>query len=240
LDLHHNHTEETFHSILRDRVDIYRKTNVNKGTMNPSQPNFDDPDWLELEGRIYKLYQKYLPDDDALGFEDAAFNVVRPCIYARSKRDYEERRYVLDYQCGSLKYDKPKSEHPKRVGFHIANAISPQSIFADKQYLPRCLTNLMNQSAAEYDADELGTHTWLNSSPKWMKLFPAEWSSHMEPESKGIQWHFGYWGQFINARGTFNARLGRHLRETGELPFWPRHSWCSFASLQEHLLNIPN
>jgi hypothetical protein len=230
----HHHPDASFQSILRDRVDIYRKTKINRGMMNPPKPDFDAPEWLDLERHLSQLYLKHR--SDARTYENAAFHIIQPTIDARSKRDYEERPYVLDYQCGSLKYDRPKEEHPKRVSFHIANALSPQSIFADENYLPQCFADLMNKSASEYGADALGTCTWLNSHAKWLDFFPPEWSGNMEPRNKNVQWHLGFWGQFITARGTFNTRLGRKLRETGEFPFWPRCSWCSFESLRKHLI----
>jgi hypothetical protein len=231
----HNHPDESFSSILREKVDIYRKTSINRGTMNPVKTDFENPEWLNLEEQLYGLYQKHGSSGEALLFEDAAFRVVLPTIDARARRDYEERPYVLDYQCGSLKYDKPNEKGPKRIFIHIANAVSPQSIFADKRYLPQCLMDVMEKSAAEYGADSLGTSTWLNSHPRWLELFPSEWLINMEAKSKDVEWHFGFWGQFITARGTFNARLGQQLRETGELPYWPRYSWCSFDSLRQHL-----
>jgi hypothetical protein len=55
-----------------------------------------------------------------------------------------------------------------------------------------------------------------------------------DPETD-VAWHFGYWGQFINSRGTFNHRRGEELRRTGEFPFPPRFSWCKFVDLEEHL-----
>ncbi|MCP4176958.1 MAG: hypothetical protein GY756_04255 [bacterium] len=231
-----NNPNESFHSILRERVDIYRKTNINHGTMNPDKTDFNDSEWLDLEKQLDQLYQKYSFKGASLKFEDAAFELVQGTVDARSKRDYEERPYVLDYQCGSLLYDPPKDDHPKRVPFHIANAVAPESIFADKKYLPECLTDLMNKSADEYDADSLSTHTWLNSHPKWSELFPASWHTNMSPENKNIQWHFGFWGQFITAKGTFNYKLGQQLRDTGKFPFLPHYSWCTFKSLRKHLL----
>ena len=230
------HPDETIQSILRNRIDVYRKTDINKESMNPAHVNFDDPEWRDLEERIVERYQKHCFTSDVVAFENDAFQVVRPTIHARSRRDYEERPYVLDYNSGSLTYCTPGKKNPKRVYFHIANAIAPRSIFADNDYLPQCLLKLMEKSAAEYGADSLCTGTWLNSHPIWLKLFPGEWRAHMTPENRDVQWHFGFWGQFITARGTFNARLGGQLRETGEFPYWPRSSWCSFTALRNHLV----
>jgi len=46
---------------------------------------------------------------------------------------------------------------------------------------------------------------------------------------------FAFWGQFLTARGTFNARAGRRLRVTGAMPFWPRYAWCRLDELERHL-----
>ena len=227
------HPGETLPEVLRNRIDIYRKTDINQGTMNPGKPDFENPAWSELESRLTVAHSGTRDDPEA--FEEEAFRIVQPTVDARSQRDYEERPYVLDYQCGSLKYDPPRDEHPGRVSIHIANAVAPRSIFNDPAYMPTCLREVMAQSAAEYGADSLGTHTWLNSHPRWLELFPRSWQDNMGPETREVKWHFGFWGQFINARGTFNTRLGQQLRVTGELPFYPRLSWCTFDALRAHL-----
>jgi len=147
---------------------------------------------------------------------------------------------VLDYQCGCLKYDPPYKQWPHRVWFHIANPLMPCSIFDDPGYVPGCLRDLMTRSAAEFDVYELGTNTWLNSYSRWSEYFPDEWRNNLGPEIKDVKWHFGFWGQFLTARGTFNERNGRQLRETGEFPFWPRQAWCTFEALRKHLGKMNN
>ncbi len=237
---HHAHPDESFTSVLRNRIDIFRKTDTNPGSMNPKDPDFEAPAWQVLEQALCELRNARANDTDAPGFEQEAFALLRPTIDARSRRDYEERPYVLDYQCGSLRYDYPPegSRGPARVYFHIANAVQPHSIFDDPEHLPSCLHDLMERSAAEFGAQGLGTQSWLNSHSNWLSYFPPEWQTNLGPEDRNVQWHFGYWGQFINARGTFNARLGRQLRKTGEFPYWPRYSWCTFEALREHLAKI--
>jgi len=147
-----NHKEESFSSILRNRVDIYRKTDINIGTMNPAQVYFDDARWLDLENKLLELYREHSSDEHGTLFEKKAFNILKPTIDARAFRDYLEPPYVLDFQCGSLRYDRPEKINPTRVSFHIANALAPRSIFDDKSYLPDCLISLMDKSSAEYGA----------------------------------------------------------------------------------------
>jgi hypothetical protein len=230
-----NHPEETVAFVLRKRVDIYRKTDINKGPMNPGEIDFECPLWLELENKAEELFEEHRNDIDASRFEEQSFVIFRPAIDTRSKRDFAERPYVLDYQCGSLKYDKPPEENQKCTTVHIANAISPYSIFDDTNYLPGCLLDVMKKSSAEYGADSMCSTTWLNSYDKWISIFPAEWKTSMGPEITDIKWHFGFWGQFMTARGTFNEHYGKIMRKTGKFPFAMRRSWCTFESLRDYL-----
>ncbi|NQT60610.1 MAG: hypothetical protein HQ557_16675 [Bacteroidetes bacterium] len=230
------HRDESVAVIFRDRVDIYRKTDINQGTINPEITHFDDPRWVELEQKIVGLYEKHQSDTDASIFEREAFQIVKPSIDARAERDYEEPPYVLNFKCGSLDFDLPKAEKPNYVFMHIANAISPRSFFAEKKYLLDCFISLLDRSSLEYGADSIETETWLNSYPKWLEYFPEEWISNMGERDEDVMWHYGFWGQFITRRGLFDERLGRQLRETGRFPFLPRHSWCSIKAMREHIL----
>ena len=229
------HPEEELLSILRNRVDIYRKTDINKGLMNPENTDFDNSEWLDIENRLKSEYIKCCNVQSAENFEKNGFEIVKTTIEARSRRDYEERPYVLDYKCGTLTYDPPETDTPKLIFFHIANAIQPKSIFDDEEYLPNCLMDVIEKASKEFP-DTLGLHTmtWLNSNPKWRKLFPAIWFRNMEVRPD-IQWHFSYWGQFITAKGTFNEKLGKQFRKTGRFPFDACYSWCTYDELRNHL-----
>lgn len=230
------HAGEPFQAILRQRIDLYRGLGLNQGgSPRPDEIAFVDPLWSSLEAQLCALVAACQDDSTADRFESKAFQAVQPTLDAHVRQDYEQRPYVLDFQCGSLAYERPYPDHPGRVYVHIANALTPRSIFDDSAHLPACLLDLMQKSSVEYGVDSLGTGSWLNSYPPWLKLFPAEWVEHMTQEDKEVSWHLDFWGQFINARGTFHARRGRRLRETGEFPFYPRYSWCSFEALRAHL-----
>ena len=155
-----DHPDEEFSYVLRERVDIYRKTDINDETMNPVTLHFDDPRWLALEQSLTRLYERCRDDDSAERFEQEGFEICTPQVEARVVRDFEERPYVQDYQCGCLKYDPPYEQWPQRVWFHIANPLMPHSIFDDPGYIRECLLDLMARSAAEYDVNELGTNNY--------------------------------------------------------------------------------
>ena len=229
------HAEESFLDTIRNRVDIYRKTDVNRGTMNPDKLDFNDSKWLTIEAELESLHIKYSEDSSSEKFEKYGFEILKNTIEKRSKRDYQENPYVLNFKCGSLNYDSPEKNTPKLVFFHIANAIQPKSIFDDASYLPKCLMNVIDKASKEFpETVGLHTMTWLNSHPKWRRMFPEIWFNNMQ-ERPDVQWHFSYWGQFISSRGTYNEKLGSKFRKTGKFPFMACYSWATYEDLRKHL-----
>jgi len=229
------HPDEPFEKVLRERVDIYRKLDLNPEGINPRTCHWDDPHWLELEARARQVYLAHREDDSAATFEEEAFAVFRPQIDARAPRDFTDRSALEDYTYGSIRFDLRGEAHPGFIDIHIANTVAPRSIFTDPAYLPDCLREVMRRAEASGGVEAMETFTWLNSVPGWLALFPAEWQEHLSPPDLEIIWHYGYWGQFITSRGAFHIRRAQQFRDTGVLPYPPRASWCSFASLQAHL-----
>jgi hypothetical protein len=230
---------EEFSKALRDRIDLCRKTDSSPKGFDIAEVNFETMQWKKLETALLQIYQNHRHDENADQFESAAFQIIFPLLDQFAQKTYGKSTKFDSYQCGSLKYDKPDDKYPGTVFFHIANAVAPKSIFSEPEYLSSCLQELMNQSEKEYAADSLRTETWLNSLPKWLEYFPEEWKHNMKKESKNVQWHFGFWGQFISAKGTFNAKYAQRLRDCGDFPFWPRESRCSFIDLRKHLKEMP-
>ena len=226
-----SHPEEPLRDILRNRVDIYRKTNVNTGALNPAELRFDSPEWLALEAELEAAHRQFHADPD--GFERRGFEIFKGTVDERLERDFNDPSVLARYQCGSLRFDEHegKDEVPE-IGFHIANALAPASLFDDPAYLPRRFLDLMDKTERKYRSSRLATTTWLNSNRRWLELFPQEWLDNLGPEQKDVQWHYGFWGQFISARGTLNRKAADHLRQTGEMPFYPRKSSCSFAAMR--------
>lgn len=228
------HPDETLSAVLRKRIDIYRKTSINTGLLNPKILHFECPEWLELEHRLQLVYEQY--KDKPAKFEEAGFSIFKETVDERVKRDYEDASRLAGYQCGSLRYNEYDDFLPHETTiFHIANALQPKSFFDDPQYLPQCFLELMRQSAEKYGSTRLETCTWLNSLPRWLEIFPREWQDNIEPENTDVLWNYGWWGQFITARGTFNYKYGEIMRKTGKMPFYPRTSSCSFDNMKKHL-----
>lgn len=228
------HPGESFRFVMRQRVDIYRKTDANPGLLTPTRLYFDAPEWTSMEDEAFRIYRRTAGDRAA--FEEEAFrDVFLPSIDARAMRDYLDPSPLHAYQCGSLKHDPAPADGGRTLDFHIGNAVCPRSIFDDPGYMPRCFAALLDKAEA-MGATRIRTDTWLNGHRKWLALFPPEWSAeNLSAPDKDVRWHYGFWGQFISARHTFNAKYGRFLRETGELPFYPRSSWCSVKRMREKI-----
>ncbi len=233
------HPEETFQNALRNRVDIYRKTHANKGLLNPVEFYFDEEPWLTMEKQAEEIFEQY--KDDEAAFEEKAFQVFRPSLDKRLLKDYLDKSGLRGYQCGSLRHNlEANKDNPEAIslGFHIANAVAPHSIFDDPQYLKNCLLQLCDKAETEYGATVIATGTWLNQNKKWLSYFPQEWLDNMSEPVTDIQWHYGFWGQFISARGTLNERYADILRSTGKMPYYPCRSRCRISELRKHLETI--
>lgn len=226
------HPEESFAYVIRERVDIYRKTAANPGRLNPEQTYFDQDPWLAMERETEQLYKKYR--NDRAAFERHAFEVFRDSINARAERDYADSSVLSRYQCGSLKHDE-ETAPDGTIQFHIANAVQPESIFSVPGHLESCFRRLLDIVEKIYGAKEIATHTWLNSCPKWLALFPQEWQDNLSAPKEDSRWWYSFWGQYITSRGTFNFKYGNILRETGQHPFLPRGSHCSIAAMRKKL-----
>jgi hypothetical protein len=245
------HPQESFLFAIRNRVDILRKSDLNPGRSKATRTagDFSDPRWIALEEEAHRLYLQ-VRDQNADLFEREAWKIFGPVIEARVERDFNEGDGLDDYQCGSLRYHAPRRIGSYRltavlcqvmrgrgpsVFFHIGNRIAPRSIFANREYLPSCFSQLMAETRQKYYAGALRTSTWLNSYPRWLELFPAQWRTNLSPPREEVTWAQASWGQFITSRGTFNYKHAELLRQTGTLPYKPRSSWCTFPDMQEHL-----
>jgi len=231
------HPQEPFADALSKRVDIWHKTDLNPGGLVAP---FTDPDgvWAGLVERLGGLRANCA---DAAGFEEQAHALLAARIDARAPLDLQLEmagEHLRDYTYGSLRFHDCAPAEPGTVFLHIANAIAPRSIFADPAYLPGCLRRLLERAEA-IGASRVRTETWLNAHPAWLALFPACWRERLGPPLHEVQWHYGYWGQFLNASGRLNTRLAEAFRASGVLPYAPRTSWATIAELRGHLAGLP-
>lgn len=234
------HPGESFDSVIAKRVDLYRRTSFHPIHLDgPMQSGHPCAEWTPIVETLKGIYELARAQGDVEDFEREGMELLRPFAEARADRDVEDLKAGKDtanYQCGSLRYNlAPNGDNPQRIGFHIANARHPGSPFDDKLYFPYCFMVLMSQCEAKFGVTEIGTCTWLNSHPRWLALFPKQWHDNMGEELSDILWNYGFWGQFLTARKTFNHKLGEQFRRTGKMPYLPKASWCSIEEMRRHL-----
>lgn len=136
----------------------------------------------------------------------------------------------------SVRPDKPHPDLPRNwCIIHMWNAISPKSFLNEEKYFAGCLLRVMDESEKEYGYDTLYTFSWLNASPRYLHFFPQEWQDNLSEPDGGLHANQGYLGQFITARRTLNKKTAEQYLATGELPFKPRRTHCSFAAARQHL-----
>ena len=228
------HPEEEFSAVLRNRVDIFRKTDFNPEGLNPAGFYFDRPEWLAFEARLQEVWE--MVDKNEKLFEEWAFDLVKVHLDNRCERDYLDQSRLAGYQCGFLRYNlQLTKERPDTLGFHIANNKQPDSCFDDIEYVKECFNKLLDAAEKEFRVSKIGTGTWLNNHPKWLVFFPDEWQKNMQAPNTDVAWHYGFWGQFITSRGTFNAKAAAKVRATSELPCFPKYSCCTVKAMREHI-----
>lgn len=225
------HPDESISEALKNRTPLFHHA------LNLMRNEGEDhPQWRALLAAAEALAPGMR---DAEAFEEAMFAQIRDFARDRADRFYAESVGVAlppDWNVRSLKYDPPREGlPPSYCNFHIANALAPRSIFDDPDHLPECFLEVMDRGEREYGYDTLRTATWLNDHPAWLALFPREWRDNLGPRRQDVGWTFGCWGQLVNARGLFNEKAGRYVRERGELRYKLRESHCSFHAMREHL-----
>ena len=196
-----------------------------------------DPDCRRIMDCADRL-ANLAPED----FEERMWNEIRTLTEKRAEMNYPTAVGVAapaSWNCGSLKYDPPSGKKPEGwVTFHIANAVGPNSIFDDPEYLAYCFLLLMKESEFRFGVNVLYTSTWLNDRAVFIRFFPQEWQDNMSPrpEEKPVpRWHFGWWGQLVTSRGTINPKAERFVRENGFLRYACRESHCSFENMRRHI-----
>jgi len=231
--------QETFSQVIRNRVDIYRKTDANPGPHTPAQTFFDAPAWKNMEDAAGKVFQAFSGNTDAerQRFEDEAFPVFKDSLDRRCERDWLDNSVIANYQCGSLKHELAASSDGS-LWFHIGNAVRPHSFFDDPLYLPRCFRALLRVAEEKFHAPVIATHTWLNDCPKWLDEFPHVWRDHLGEYDKIANWSYGWWGQCINGRGLYAKKTGDFLREHHRFRYIPRASFIEVKTMKEHIQDI--
>lgn len=234
--LHHRKfPEEPLRDILQNRVSVVRFTTHFRPGMDDYAIFKDDKGYQELEGGLADLLKKHENDPDSLAFEEVAYQYLKPEFDANAHQHYEDSMKLATVQrCGFLRYDlHPYKDYPGWMAFHISNDCAPNSFLDYPEHIKESFAGILDAAENEMKVDTIFCCSWLNSFPKWLALFPEEWTANRGPERDSICWHFGFWGQFINSRGLFNDRYGEIFRKTGKMPYAFRPAHCSVKAMRE-------
>ncbi len=170
----HKNPQDSFRQTLNQRVDIWRKTSLNPAHLDGPWGLEKCPVWPTIVARLEQLHGETKNDANATAFERKGLEILHELLMNRVDRDMEDIRNKVgleNYQCGSLRHNlKPVQDNPQRILFHIANDCYPESPFADSGYFPQCFIKLLDACENLYGATEIGTGTWLNSYPKWLRV----------------------------------------------------------------------
>lgn len=225
------HSDENISEIILNRTKLFQLYEIN-GKSNVVQT------WNELMSQAEQL----IGICSCELFELEMFGFAKDFIKECAKRTYATSiKAPENYKVGSLHYDAPSDRFQRnQCNFHIANSVSPKSIFTDYDHLPNCFLKLMDDSEKEYGYDTLRTFSWLNSRPRWLELFPQEWQDNLEEPTLEILGNYAYWGQLVTSRGTLNEQVAKYVRENHKLKYKPRISHCSYSAMRTHLKNYLN
>lgn len=109
-----------------------------------------------------------------------------------------------------------------------------KAFLADESYFFCELERIMD-GAEQCGCHTLATTTWLNSNPRFLALFPGEWTDNLGEPSEELQNNLGFHGQFVMADGSLNLKAADYFLEHGKLKYRPRASYCSFANVRQHI-----
>ncbi len=238
------HPREDFIYILEERVDIFCKTDLNKGALYDWLKPEGNPEWKELMQKILDVKTSLGPQDHDQ-FEAKAFEIIKPRVKGRVNKDLDDLHAEepgKNAKNGPYWWDKKfidvkeqVKEQPKSNNFHIYNSCYPGSIFDDPEYLPRFFIKMMEKSEKEMGAERLSTLTWMNCLNRWVNFFPPEWKQGLSEPDDSIMGHLGFWGQIITSRHMLSKVFDVRIRQTGHLPYLMRRSYCTFESMRAYL-----
>ncbi|MCJ8314823.1 MAG: hypothetical protein HRU38_22060 [Saccharospirillaceae bacterium] len=192
---------------------------VNHTIFNPialyENPTFEGDDWPLLKQELFNCYKK---ESDPFRYQDLAFKLIEPHIDGRAEKDLIHINKEIDTDKNSwITYDLSRSEEYLEI--HMENTLYPNSFLKDDTYFYSKL-KIAVLEAEKNGYKGLWSCTWLNDLPTWQKKMPKQWNESIHNRMYDIQWHLGFWGQFLTARLCFNYTAATKFRETGvvEIP----------------------
>jgi hypothetical protein len=206
--------ESDLYEELDRRTPIYNHTEFNKYHMfDIEQPK--PKEWFHLKKKLKEIYLK---DRDPDNFEKVAYKLIKPYIYGRIDFDIKDLHgdYDNDDEESWLRYDVEAGS--KKVELHFENALYPDSFLSDKKFFYRKLKEAAIDLKGK-GVEIVYSGSWLNSYDKFLDLLPPNWRQSRRVVVKDIEFHLGFWGQFLRSNETLNKRAITYLRENGSVMY---------------------
>ncbi len=225
-DWKNKHPQEDIIWTIHERTTLVNHTIFNKESLYDF-PSFTGDDWPKLRLKLRDMFEK---NSDVKKFEEDGFKLIEPYIYDRAEEDLEG---INGGNSDSwIRYDITKKEEYLEI--HMENSLYPNSFLADVNYFNEKL-KIAVLDAEKHGYRGLWTCSWLNDLPAWQKRMPKEWTESIHNRKWDIEWHLGFWGQFLTANQCFNYKLANKFRETGKIPYPMSLAKASIETLKKHL-----
>jgi hypothetical protein len=122
-----------------------------------------------------------------------------------------------------------------RVDLHLSNPFAPASPFADLGQRARELAALLHDARKQCPTlQSVSLQSWLAGVPPLQLLFPPEFAASASAPSR-LEYHLGWWGQFIDRTGAFHEANGQYLRSTGQFRYPCITCVCAIDATLAHL-----
>lgn len=224
-----NHGQEDIIQIIHERTCLVSHTVFNLQSLY-DEPVFEGNEWPKLRLKLKEIYDVNSTPEN---FEKEGFKLIEPYIYGRAERDLQGINTGIPSNNDSwIRYDLKSTEEYLEI--HMENSRYPESFLSDEKYFYDKL-KIAVLAAAKYGFKGLRTVSWLNDLPAWQKKMPKEWNDSIKERTWDIEWHLGFWGQFLTANQCFNYRLADKFRSEGHIPYPMSKAQVSMVVLKKHL-----
>ncbi|MGL1891055.1 MAG: hypothetical protein OCD02_05475 [Spirochaetaceae bacterium] len=214
--------------ILHERTPLVCHTEFNPKTIYDF-PNFEGEKWPKLRLELEEIYNL---DNDPKKFEISGFELLKPYIETRAKRDLVGINNDKYRPASWIRYDLSSKEEFLEI--HMENSLYPKSFLSDEKYFYNKL-NIAVSEAEKAGFKGLRTVSWLNDLPAWQQKMPKEWNNSIHDRMWDIEWHLGFWGQFLTANQCFNHKAAAKFRETGKLTFPMSKAYATISDFKKIL-----
>ncbi len=215
-DVKNKRPQEDFLWILDERTPLFSNTTFNKNHFF-AREDFDTDEWMDMKKQLRAIYEKNSNPDT---FEKMGINLLDKYIEPRVEKDFHDMNYEdpddIEVEESWARYDTSIKE--EYMELHMENSLYPNSFLSDKTHFYKML-RIVVEDAEKAGYKGIYSGSWLNNYVGWTNLMPEEWNSSKYEQKDVIEWHLGFWGQFLRSNDTFNFKSSQYYRENGKVKY---------------------